>query len=72
MDHEMPPHQQRVVQEKVELDVKISALFAFIESYNAGISKFAALPEPERMRLYAQHRAMVAYSCILAERIAAF
>ena len=68
----LQPHQQRVVDELTDLDTKIAALAAFIASFSAGFSKFAALLEPERMRLYAQHRAMVSYSSILAERIAAF
>jgi len=68
----LQPHQQRVVDEKADLDTKIADLSAFIESFNAGFSRFAALPEPERMRLYAQLRTMVAYSSILSERIAAF
>ena len=64
--------QQRVVYEKAELDEKITKLAAFIETFSAPFSVFGALPEPERYRLYAQHRAMVAYSAILGERIAAF
>lgn len=68
----LPPHQQRVVIEKAELDDKIGKLAAFIATFDKPFSVFGGLPEPERMRLYAQHRAMVAYSTILAERIAAF
>lgn len=68
----LAPHQQRVVDEKAELDVKIGALAAFIDTFDKGFSIFAGLPEPERQRLYAQHRVMVEYSAILGERIAAF
>jgi hypothetical protein len=62
------PHQQRVLDEKAELDVKISKLAAFI----GNSITFGGLPEAERMRLYAQHRVMVEYSSILRERIAEF
>lgn len=64
----LAPHQQRVVDERAALDVKTWALKAFIE----GSPTFGGLPEVERMRLYAQHRAMVTYLTILDERIAAF
>lgn len=67
----MQPHQQRVADEKTELDVKIAALAGFINDSSPG-ARFLTLAEAERMRLYAQHRAMVAYSAILGERIAAF
>lgn len=65
---ELAPHQQRVVDEKDELDKKLAALGAFLGTNPI----FGGLPEPERMRLYAQHRAMTTYSSILGERIAAF
>lgn len=65
-------HLQRVVTEKAELDEKIDKLAAFIETFDKPFSVFAMLPEPERQRLYAQRRAMVTYSAILGERIAAF
>jgi hypothetical protein len=68
----MQPHQQRVVDEKAELDTKIAALAGFIATFDKPMSKFAMLPEPERHRMYAQHRVMVEYSAILGERIAAF
>jgi hypothetical protein len=68
----MEPHQQRVVDEKAELDKKIEALAAFISTFDKPYSIFAMLSEPERMRLYMRHRAMVQYSTILGERIAAF
>jgi hypothetical protein len=65
---ELAPHQQRVVDERAQLDIKTWALKAFIE----GSPTFRSLPEVERMRLYAQHRVMAAYLMILDERIAAF
>lgn len=68
----LQPHQQRVVHEKAELDEKIDKLAGFIGTFDKPYSLFAGLPEPERQRLYAQHRAMVTYSTILGERIAAF
>lgn len=63
----MQPHQQRVVDEKEALDTKITDLARF----QTGVI-FGGLIETERMRLFAQHRAMVTYSTILGERIAAF
>ncbi len=63
----MPPHQQRVVDERVELSDKLGKLEAF-----ANTQLFAGLDEAERRRLMAQHGAMFAYSAILSERIAAF
>jgi hypothetical protein len=64
----MEAFQERVIQEKKELDVKIESLATFIN----GNRYFESLPEAERFRLYAQHRVMVDYSAILGERIAAF
>jgi hypothetical protein len=68
MAAELQPHQKRVMDEKLDLDLKIMALTSFIQSSNV----FSGLPEPERMRLYAQRRVMAEYSTILGERIAAF
>lgn len=68
----LQPHQQRVVDEKADLDEKVAKLAAFIATFDNPNSVFAALSEPERHRLYDQHRAMVTYSTILGERIAAF
>ncbi len=64
----MQPHQQRVVDEKSELDTKIEALQKFI----AGSPIFTGLPEEEKERLVRQESCMSEYSSILAERIAAF
>ncbi|CAB3742666.1 hypothetical protein LMG24238_06920 [Paraburkholderia sediminicola] len=62
------PHQQRVVDEKTELDFKRTALKVFIDSNPV----FAGLPDDERGRLVAQYRVMTEYSVILGERIGAF
>lgn len=63
------PHQQRVVDEKRELDEKLQKLTTFINS-----EKFAEIvkDEDERGRLVCQEDVMKDYSAILAERIAAF
>lgn len=64
----LQPHQQRVVDEKTELDEKLTKLGAFIESSPI----FAGLPDDERERLVRQKSCMGEYSEILGERIAAF
>lgn len=62
------PFQQRVIDEKAELDSKLEKLGNFI-----GTSPhWANVPEAEQERMRRQHEAMVAYSNILGERIAAF
>lgn len=63
----LPPHQQRVIDERAELNDKMVKLEAFTDT-----PLFASLDEAERRRLMAQHGAMFAYSTILTERIAAF
>lgn len=63
----MPPHQQRVVIEKAELDSKRSALINFIMT-----TFFNTLANDEKGRLEAQLAHMNNYSEILGERIAAF
>lgn len=63
----MKLHEQRVIDEKTELDIKLEKLKAFPET-----SIFKALPADERDRLGKQAMAMQDYSDILAERIAAF
>lgn len=64
----MEPHQQRVVDEKKELDDKISKLDSFIgtETFNLSVDR------REQGRLKVQLGIMRAYSLILEERIAAF
>lgn len=62
------PHQQRVIDEKSELDVKRAALSTFIE----GSIRFAELDTTEKDRLRRQRVIMGEYSDVLNERIAAF
>jgi len=64
----MLPHQQRVVDEKAELETKLVALSRFISI--GGV--FETLDPAEKVRLRAQRNAMNEYHDILAERIAAF
>jgi hypothetical protein len=63
----MAPHQQRVIDEKAELDAKIEKLATF-----RTLGVFASLPDSEQERLVRQHSCMTEYSGILGERIAAF
>lgn len=64
----LQPHQQRVVDEKAELDTKATALSNFI-----GTSPiFEKLDPTEQERLKEQNDVMWRYSEILAQRIAAF
>lgn len=63
----MKPYQQRVVQEKSDLDEKLERLRVFI-----GTDEFDALDHAEQQRLEKQLWAMRDYSGILNERIAAF
>lgn len=66
MDYQ--PHQQRVVDEKTELDKKATALSNFI-----GHSPiFETLDAAEQERLKEQNDVMWTYSEILGARIAAF
>lgn len=64
----MQPHQQRVVDEKAELDVKLAALRKFINESPV----FKSLDSAEKIRLRSQAYVMSEYSAILGERIAAF
>lgn len=61
------PHQQRVVDEKAELDTKLAALMPFLRSDTC-----LALPFDERGRLHRQAVVMQEYSIILGERMHAF
>ncbi len=63
----LEPHQQRVVDEKRELDERIAKLHAFQSN-----PIFKSLPPAEIGRLYRQENAMREYSAVLAERIQAF
>ena len=64
----LPPHQQRVVAEKAELDDKRGKLFTFVNSKNF----FSLCDEAERNRMADQANAMARYSEALESRIAAF
>jgi hypothetical protein len=64
----MQPHQQRVVDEKKELDEKLDKLKSFIETSQI----FSGLPSDERKRLGRQFDVMAEYSSILSQRILAF
>ena len=63
----LQPHQQRVVDERAELDEKLSKLGVFFDSVI-----FSTLPADEQNRLREQHVVMQSYSAILEERIDAF
>ena len=65
---DLPPHQQRVIDEKAARDGEISRLDAFIHSS----SIFATLSADEQARLRRQLDVMRELSVILGERIAAF
>lgn len=61
------PYQQRVVEEKAELDEKIGRLRVYIAS-----PAFSAVYAAEQDRMQEQLAAMSNYSFILGERIKAF
>lgn len=63
----LQPHQQRVVDERAELDSKLSKLNAFIDS-----ATFNALDADEQNLLKQQAATMAMYSDILTDRITAF
>lgn len=63
----MKPYQQRVVNEKAELDDRLGKLKTFLET-----EVFSDLDNDERKRLQLQFLAMNTYSQILGERIAHF
>ena len=60
----MLPYQQRVIDEKAELDERLVKLLNF--------PKFADLPQPEQDRMWRQAKHMKRYSDILGERIEAW
>jgi len=64
---ELQPHQQRVVDEKTELDERLTKLIAF---FNSPI--FAGLPADEQDRMKRQADHMTSYSVVLGERVATF
>lgn len=63
----LQPHQQRVVDEKRELDERLEKLNAFFRT-----PAFHGLEGAEQGRLGRQAGIMMQYSAVLAERIAAF
>lgn len=63
----MQPHQQRVIDEKAELDEKLEKLKSFFTT-----DIFAGLDTDEMERLQRQADHMEAYSGVLGERIEAF
>lgn len=63
----MKDFQQRVIDEKEELDERLAKLCAFGRS-----DQFSALSDEEQGRLNRQHSIMEDYSAILDERIKAF
>jgi hypothetical protein len=67
MEKTMEAYQQRVIDEKNELDGRLAKLMAFIEG--AG---FANVKPDEQERMQRQARAMHEYSAILGERIENF
>jgi hypothetical protein len=64
----IPTHQQRVIDEKCQLDTRLQALEKFI----SGSVVWPGLPTAEQQRMRRQRDAMVQYSSILAERIESF
>lgn len=63
----MEPHQQRVVDEKAELDGRLEKLLAFGKT-----DIFKGLPTDEQRRMQRQVICMTDYSEVLGERIHAF
>lgn len=63
----MQPHQQRVIDEKRELDVKRVKLATFLDG-----DTYRGLDPSEQARLRRQADAMMSYALILQERIDAF
>jgi len=63
----MEKHQDRVIEEKRGLDIKINKLSAFM-----GSDTHDSLEGAERVRLHKQFEAMQAYSNCLNERINCF
>lgn len=63
----MQKYQQRVIDEKTELDAKRENLGAFKNT-----NFFVELPWQEQERLNTQAHLMTAYSAVLGARIAAF
>jgi hypothetical protein len=62
-----PGYQQRVLDEKAQLDLRLERLTAAFDS-----PTFRGLPEAEQNRMQRQASVMKLYSEVLGERIAAF
>jgi hypothetical protein len=67
MSNQYLPHQQRVIDEKTELDMKLIALTSFFST-----DIFKGLNQKNQDLLTSQEVAMDEYSQILAERISLF
>lgn len=67
MAYVIKAHEQRVMEERMELEAKIAKLDAFIDA-----DLFRTLDAAEQLRLHRQLKAMKVYASILGERIAAF
>lgn len=65
---DLQPHQQRVVDEKTELDDKINKLSSFISENPI----YGKLPEIDQELLSKQYSVMQEYSDLLAHRVARF
>lgn len=68
-EYVLQPHQQRVVEEKAELDERLTKLIQFREGNG---TPYQRLSGAEQNRLHQQSVVMRQYSSILADRIAAF
>lgn len=64
----IPPHQQRMLDEKLELDIRITKLDEFIQLNQM----FGKLPDAERARMKRQLDVQRELSTILSERIVNF
>ena len=63
----MQPHQERVINEQMELEDKVEHLQTFIRG-----DVFPNLPEREQDRLREQLHYMLGYNTVLKQRIEAF
>lgn len=63
----LQPHQERVIEERDELKIKLAKLLSFLDTRT-----FSALSEAERLRLHRQSTYMAEYAAVLDERIAEF
>lgn len=63
----MQPHQERVIEEKQELDNRINKLSSFFDT-----NIFSSINKDEQGRLIRQYEYMKLYSKVLSERIENF